>query len=152
MSAKRFRIAFSFAGEKRDFVAEIANLLAKQFGEDAILYDKFHEAEFANWKLGLVLQEHYHDNSDLIVVVVCPDYSKKDWCGLEWVAIHGMLMSGRDREIMLCRFQHAKLQGLHENAGFVELDHKTAVQAADLILERLAINEGNPKHHYKSSS
>ena len=40
MSAKRFRIAFSFAGEKRDFVAKIAGILAKHFGEAAILYDK----------------------------------------------------------------------------------------------------------------
>jgi hypothetical protein len=72
MSAKRFRIAFSFAGEKRELVAQVAAILAKKFGEDKILYDKYHEAEFANWKLGLLLQEHYHDRSDLIVVVVCP--------------------------------------------------------------------------------
>lgn len=49
MSDKRFRIAFSFAGEKRDFVAEVAGILAKRFGEAAILYDKFHEAEFARY-------------------------------------------------------------------------------------------------------
>ena len=47
MSAKRFRIAFSFAGEKRDYVAQVAAILAKRFGEAAILYDKYHEAEFA---------------------------------------------------------------------------------------------------------
>ncbi|HWB06876.1 MAG TPA: hypothetical protein VG796_27880 [Verrucomicrobiales bacterium] len=47
MSAKRFRIAFSFAGEKRDFVEKVAALLAAKFGTDAIFYDKFHEAEFA---------------------------------------------------------------------------------------------------------
>ncbi len=152
MSTKRFRIAFSFAGEKRDFVAQVAAILAQRFGEDKILYDKFHEAEFANWKLGLNLQELYHDHSDMIVVVVCPDYVKKDWCGLEWVAIHGMLMSGKDREIMLCRFAHAKLQGLHENAGFVELDHRTPEQTAALILERLALNEGKPKDHYTDSA
>lgn len=148
MSEKRFRIAFSFAGEKRDFVAQAAAILAARFGEDKILYDKFHEAEFANWKLGLILQELYHDHSDMIVVVVCPDYIKKDWCGLEWVAIHGMLMSGKDREIMLCRFEHAKLQGLNENAGFVELDRKSSEQAATLILERLALNEGRPRDYY----
>jgi tetratricopeptide (TPR) repeat protein len=152
MSTKRFRIAFSFAGEKRDFVAQVSGILAKPFGEAAILYDKYHEAEFANWKLGLNLQELYHDQSDMIVVVVCPDYTKKDWCGLEWVAIHGMLMSGKDREIMLCRFAHAKLQGLNENAGFVELDHKTPAEAADLVLERLALNEGKPKDYYKPAS
>ena len=152
MSTKRFRIAFSFAGEKRDFVAQVAAMLAARFEQDKILYDKFHEAEFANWKLGLLLQGLYHDDADMIVVVVCPDYSKKDWCGLEWIAIHGMLMSGKDREIMLCRFDHAKLQGLHENAGFVELDLKTPEQAVALILERLALNEGHPKDHYTASA
>ena len=152
MSTKRFRIAFSLAGEKRDFVAAVAAIVAARFGEEKILYDKYHEAEFANWKLGLLLQELYHDQSDLIVAVVCPDYSKKDWCGLEWVAIHGMLMSGKDREIMLCRFEHAKLQGLNENAGYIELDDKTPEQVAMLILERLALNEGKPKNYYTSDA
>ena len=41
---KRFRIAFSFAGEKRDYVAKVAGILAKRFGERAILYDKYHQA------------------------------------------------------------------------------------------------------------
>jgi tetratricopeptide (TPR) repeat protein len=152
MNSKRFRIAFSFAGEKRDFVSKVAAILAQRFGEVAILYDKFHEAEFAQWKLGLNLPDLYRDQSDLIVVVVCPDYSEKEWCGLEWVAIHGMLMSGKNHEIMLSRFGHAKLQGLYENAGFVELDHKTPDQVATLILERLALNEGHPKEHYTTAS
>lgn len=47
MNTKRFRIAFSFAGEKRAFVAKVAAILAKRFGKDAILYDKFFEAAFA---------------------------------------------------------------------------------------------------------
>lgn len=152
MSSKRFRIAFSFAGEKRDFVAKVADILAKQFGQDHILYDKYHEAEFAEWKLGLNLPDLYRDQSDMIVVVVCPDYSEKEWCGLEWVAIHGLLMAGKDREIMLSRFGHAKLQGLYENAGFVELDDKTPDQAATLILERLALNEGKLKDRYTKSA
>src|SRR5262249_9094009 len=46
MSAKRFRIAFSFAGEKRSFVARVAAILAQRFTESKILYDQYHEAEF----------------------------------------------------------------------------------------------------------
>ena len=34
MSAKRFRVAFSFAGEKRDFVEQVADILSERFGED----------------------------------------------------------------------------------------------------------------------
>ena len=51
-TTKRFRIAFSFAGERRDFVAQVAAILARRFGEDAILYDKYQEAEFARHDLG----------------------------------------------------------------------------------------------------
>lgn len=153
MSKKRFLIAFSYAGEKRDFVSQVAAILADRLGgEDKILYDKYHEAEFGEWKLGLNLPDLYRDQSDLIVVVICLDYIEKDWCGLEWVAIHGLLISGRSRDILLCRFDLAQLQGLYENAGFVELDDKTPEQAATIILERLALNDGKPKNHYTTST
>ncbi len=45
MSAKRFRIAFSFAGEKRGFVEKAAAILARVFKKAQVLYDKYHEAE-----------------------------------------------------------------------------------------------------------
>lgn len=47
MTAERFKVAFSFAGEKRDFVAQVAAILARKFGHERILFDKYHEAEFA---------------------------------------------------------------------------------------------------------
>src|SRR5262245_21865857 len=91
MEDKRFRIAFSFAGEKRDFVAQVAALLAEQFGENKILYDKFHEAEFARFDLGVYLPRLYHDESDLVVAVLCPNYDQKRWTGWEWTALHAQL-------------------------------------------------------------
>jgi hypothetical protein len=148
MSAKRFRIAFSFAGEKRDFVAKVAAILAQRFTKAAILYDKFHEAEFARYDLGVYLPGLYRDQSDLVVAMLCKDYDVKLWTGWEWMAIHAQLNKNEGAKIMLCRFDHAHVDGLFENAGFVELDHKTPEQAATLILERLALNEGKPKDHY----
>jgi len=86
------------------------------------------------------------------VVIVCPNYEPKEWCGLEWKAIFDLLKQRKDEDVMLCRFNHATVKGLHSIAGFVELDGKTAEQAATLILERLALNEGKPKNHYLSST
>ncbi len=41
MSTKRFRIAFSFAGEKRDFVAQVAALLASiGSGSEELILEK----------------------------------------------------------------------------------------------------------------
>ncbi len=148
MCDKRFRIAFSFAGEKRPFVKEVADIFAKRFDQSAILYDKYHEAEFARNDLSIYLPNLYNRDSDLVVVVVCPNYDVKEWTGLEWLAIHDLLQQRRREEVMLCRFDHAHVDGLFRGAGFIELDHKTPEQFAQLILERLAINEGKPKDHY----
>src|SRR6266568_94457 len=145
MSDKRFRIACSFAGEKRDYVAKVAAILAQRFGELAILYDKYHEAEFARYDLGIYLPKLYRDESDLVVAVLCPEYNQKPWTGWEWVAIHAQLTKKEGSKIMLCRFEHAHVDRLFEGAAFVELDDKTPEQTATLILQRLAINEGKSR-------
>ncbi|MGH8625184.1 MAG: DUF4062 domain-containing protein [Gammaproteobacteria bacterium] len=149
---RRFRVAFSFAGEKRDFVAKVAAVLAQRFGEFAILYDKYHEAEFARSDLGTYLPKLYAEDSDLVVVVVSRDFEKKQWVGLEWTAIHELSNRRPDQTVMLTRFDHAEIPGLYDTAGFIELDRRTPDQAATLILERLALNQGKPKDHYTASA
>jgi Tol biopolymer transport system component len=147
-SGKRFRIALSFAGEKRAFVEEVARVLAKCFSEEEILYDEFHEAEFARHDLGIQLPKLYGEQSELIVPVLCPNYDPKRWTGWEWLHIYSLLTKADGHRVMPCRFQHAIADGLSAAAGFIELDHKTPMETAALILQRLAINEGKPKDYY----
>jgi len=148
LPAKRFRVALTFSGDKRDFIAQIASILANHFSEAEILYDKYHEAEFARRDLGFYLPALYHDQADLIVVVVCRDYEQKEWCGLEWDAIFDLLKKRKNDDVMLCRFDNATVKGLYSTAGFVDLDGKTPELTATRILERLALNEGKPKNYY----
>ncbi len=75
-NAKRFRIAFSFAGEKRQFAEQTAKILGRLIGEDKILYDKFHEAEFARHELGIYLPKLYGEQSELLVPALCARYDK----------------------------------------------------------------------------
>lgn len=144
---KRFRIAFSFAGEKRDFVEQTARILAARFSEEKILYDEYHEEEFSRARLGRYLPRFYHDQTDLVVVVICRDYLLKEWPGLEWDAIFDLIKKRRDDEVMLTRFDRAEVAELYD-AGYIELDDKSAEQFAFKILRRLAFNEGKPKDHY----
>src|ERR1041385_2144168 len=152
MTTRRFRIAFSFAGEKRDFVAKVAAILARQFGKERILYDKFHEAEFARHDLGILLPKLYGEQSDLIVPVLCPNYDVKRWTGWEWLHIYSLLTKSDGKRVMPTRFEYANADGLSAAAGFVELDDKTPEDLAALILERLALNEGEPKDFYAKQS
>jgi tetratricopeptide (TPR) repeat protein len=152
MESKRFRIAFSFAGEKRDFVAEVAAILARRFGKERILYDKFHLAEFSRGDLAFYLPDLYEKEAELVVAVFCPDYEKKEWCGLEWSAIFGLLKKRNASEVMLTRFNRVEGKGLRGLAGYTDLDELTPEQAASVILERLAVNEGKPGDYYAEPS
>ena len=145
---KRFRIAFSFAGEKRAFVAQVAAILARQFGRERVLYDKFHQGEFSRGDLAFYLPDLYEKESELVVAVFCPDYENKEWCGLEWNAIFGLLKKRNVGEVMLTRFGGVEGKGLRGLAGYTDLDGLTPEQAASVILERLAFNEGKPRDFY----
>jgi radical SAM enzyme (TIGR01210 family) len=145
---RRFRVAFSFAGEEREYVAKVAVKLAGYFGGQHILYDKFHEAELAGHDAGLRLPQLYIEQSDLIVPVFCPAYDPKRWTGWEWDHIYGLLTSADGQRVMLSRLKQATVRGLTPATAFIELDNKTPDEFAILILERLALNERKPKDHY----
>lgn len=146
--SKRFRIALSYAGEKRDFVAPVATILAQRFGKDRVLYDKFHRAEFARTDLATYLPALYLEQADLVVVVICKDYEEKEWTGLEWDAVLSLRKQRKLDEVMLCRFDYIEGKGLLGLAGYLDLDHVTPREAAEYILQRLAINEKLPSDHY----
>ncbi len=141
MDKRRFRVAFSYSGAKRDYVSEVATILATEFTRKAVLYDRFHEAEFGRHDLGIYLPDLYFHQVDLIVVVLGGGYETKEWCGLEWTAIHALLARKETDLVMLCRFEKATVRGLYGTAGYVDLDDKTPAEAAAIILERLAVNE-----------
>jgi hypothetical protein len=116
---KRFRTALSFPGERRPFVEQIASHLADQVGRERVLYDKYYEAELARVDLDTYLQRLYHDESELIVVFLCADYERKEWCGLEWRAIRDLVKGPRKSDVMFLRFDDTTIPGLLSIDGYV---------------------------------
>ena len=76
---RRFRIALSFPGEHRPFVEQVADHLAAAVGRERVLYDKYHEAEFARIDLDVYLPRLYREQSELIVLFLCSEYATKRW-------------------------------------------------------------------------
>ena len=131
---RRFQVALSFPGEKRDFVKSVADGLRSR-GVD-VFYDHFFEAELATLDLDIRLQRIYHENSDLLVVFVCEEYERKDWCGLEFRAIRD-LIKRRRADLMLMRFDDTELPGVFSIDGYIDLRGRTPEQAIDLICRRI---------------
>jgi nucleoside phosphorylase len=155
-TSKRFEVALSFPGERRDYVAAVADHLAERLGRERVLYDRWHEAEFARPDLDTYLQTLYHDQSALIAVFLCADYERKDWCGgVEWRAVKDLIKRREGAAIMPLRFDNTEIPGLFSTDGYIWLGgHRDPAEVAALILTRWQLNGGKlpaeqapePKH------
>lgn len=70
----RFKVALSFAGEKRGYVSAVAAEVKKRLGQGSVFYDMDFTAQLARPNLDALLQRIYQKNSDLVVVFLCADY------------------------------------------------------------------------------
>jgi len=139
---KRFRVALSYPGEHRGFVSRVAERLSARLGRDRVLYDKYHEAEFARIGLDTHLQHLYHDESELIVVFLSANYERKEWCGLEWRAIRDVIKQRRESAVVPVRFDNTEIPGLFSTDGSLPVDDREPEAIADLILQRLHLERG----------
>lgn len=135
---RRFAVALSFPGERRDFVAKVAFGLREVFGEQRVFYDRFHEVELSRPNLDLVLQQFYSQDSDLVIVFVCGEYDEKEWCGLEWRAIRELMKthSRADEDVMFLRFDNKPLPGMLSIDGFLDISRRSERDVIDAILRR----------------
>lgn len=139
MPQRRFRVALSFPGERRDYVRKVAEKLADALGREAVLYDEYLTPELARPDLDLYLGRLYRDDSDLLVPFLCADYGLKKWCNLEWRQLRDILFTLEGERIMPLRFYDAPIPGLLAIDGYVAIAGRTPEEVAELILERLTV-------------
>lgn len=151
MTARRYRVAFSFSEEKRNFVSKLAAELAGRFGEAQILYDEYHPDEFSRPVVDRHLRELYEQQSDLIVVIASPHSAPEEWRGLDLGTIRSSSKKSARGKVLLARFERANPKGLHSTAGFLELDDLTPRQTAELIFDRLELGAGKADDNGRES-
>lgn len=136
-----FKVALSFPGETRDYVAKVAEELKKHLPRGSVFYDRNFTAQLARPNLDTLLQSVYGRQSDLVVVFLSSDYDKKEWCGLEWRSIREFIKRRDDHTVMLMRFDDGEVPGVMCLDGYVDLRHHGPAEAAKFILERVHLAE-----------
>lgn len=137
-SGRRFKVALSFPGERREFVEKVAEKLAAALGRDSVFYDKYYEAELARGNIDVYLGKIYGVHADLVAPFFCAEYDKKQWCQLEWRNIRVILFDLEDDRVMPFRFDDTQITGFLRIDGFVPIGTRSPEQMADLILQRLS--------------
>jgi tetratricopeptide (TPR) repeat protein len=146
-AGRRFTVGFSYAGEDRPVVAPVAERLAARLGRERLLFDKFHEAELARPDLDVYLPRLYRDQTELIVVVLSPDYPRKRWCGLEWRWIRQLILGADQERIMLLKIGNLgdlSELGIVAGDGYLDITSRPADAIAAAILERLGQPQPEP--------
>jgi len=135
----KFDVAFSFPGEKRKFVSNVADKVRKKLKKDKLFYDFDYQSQLARPNIDVLLQKIYHENSKLVVIFLSAEYMEKEWCGLEWRAIRDLIKSKKDDKIMFVKFDDKEIEGLFSIDGYIDATYHSKKEIAKFILERIEL-------------
>ncbi len=140
-----FLVAFSFAGEERPLITQIAELVEERLGRSSVFFDEWFEHYIAGNDADLRLQEIYSKRSSLIVVCVSGSYGKKAWTRAEHEVIRARLMqlrmTGEDNRVLPLRVGEGEIPGIPFNAIVPDVRSRPIEETADLIVARLRLTD-----------
>jgi hypothetical protein len=142
----RFLVAFSFAGEQRQLVREIAQAVEAKLGPGTVFLDEWYEFWLAGADADLKLQDLYGRRCALAVVCVAERYGDKPWTLAEHEAIRARLMQARAsprpeaRDAVLpLRVGDGEVPGIPFNTIVLDVRGRAVEETAALIVQRLRL-------------
>lgn len=144
---EKFLVAFSFAGEQREFVRAVAQTVENELGSSTVFLDEWYEFYLAGASADLKLQSIYLERVVLVVVCVSKPYGDKPWSQVEHEAIRARLMRSRgptsdkrERDaIFPIRVGDGEIEGIPFNSIVPDKRSRTVNQAAAIIIQRLRL-------------
>jgi hypothetical protein len=136
---KSFAVGFSFAGEQRAYVQDVA-LSLKEKGV-SVFYDRYHEVDLWGCDLLDTLNDLYSERLNLVVLFVSKEYVEMDFTNVERRAVLTKAISTRQKYVMPVRFDESKLPGLPPTIGYLSASENTPEQLAVKICKALGISQ-----------
>lgn len=145
----KFKIAFSFPGERRGKIKVIAEELIKKLGNDTVFYDRLYDHLLARPNLDTTLQDIYL-RSELKVIFFCPEYDEKEWCGLEFRVIRDLIKRKQDSRIMYLKMEEGTVKGLLSIDGSLDISRMENMEIVDCILKRYISLTSVDQHSFQT--
>jgi hypothetical protein len=130
-----YEIVLSFAGEDREYVEQVAQILRKH--GVPIFYDNYEEASLWGKDLAEHLHAVYSGSARFCVMFISKHYAEKVWPTHERRSAFERAIESKEEYILPARFDETPIPGLHKTIGYVDLREKSPEQLAGLIMEKL---------------
>jgi TIR domain len=131
-----YDVALSFAGEDRDYVEQVAEIL-KTSGVK-VFYDKFETAQLWGRNLADHLGEVYGKRSRFVVIFISKYYPLKAWPKHERQSAQARAIRENKIVLLPARFDDAEIEGMPSSTAYVDLRRTTPAELAKLVQQKLS--------------
>ncbi len=133
---RKFDVALSFAGEQREYVDQVADIL--QSNGITVFYDEFFKSQLWGKDLTVYFKEVYYSNSNWCIMFISKEYVSKAWPSFERKnAIARELKVEEGEYILPVRFDDTEVPGLPTTIGYQDARKESPEDIANLFLEKI---------------
>ncbi|MDI3524643.1 TIR domain-containing protein [Kosmotoga sp.] len=134
-----YDVALSFAGEQRDYVREVAKILAEEY-ELKVFFDEFEEEKLWGKNLYDKLHEIYSKKARYIIIFVSKEYKEKIWTNHERKAAQERALELKDKEYILpVRFDESEIPGLPSTVCYLDARKFSPQEVALTFAKKLGL-------------
>lgn len=130
-----YDIAFSFAGEDRSIVEQLASKLTEE--RVRVFYDAYEKAALWGKDLYQHLQSVYKDRARYCVVFVSAAYADKLWTRHELKQAQARAFKEHREYILPVRLDDTEIPGLNATTGYIDLRQHTVEELQKVVLQKL---------------
>lgn len=130
-----YDVALSFAGEDREYVERVAEILHSY--DVKVFYDRYEQTDLWGKDLYTHLDKVYRKRSRYCIIFVSAAYKDKVWTNHERSSAQARALESASEYILPARFDQTELPGLRPTVGYVDIGNVSAEDFANLVLDKI---------------
>lgn len=146
-SEGKYDVAFSFAGEQRDYVGKVASYIENR-SNLRVFYDENEKLEIWGKNLMDYLKLIYEKRANYCVMFISKDYAEKSWPNFERQIIQARSLT-EDGVLLPVRFDNTPIKGEVPTIAYLRIDSMKPEELAELIIGKVT---GSGRYFTKESA
>ena len=138
----KYQVALSFAGEDREYVNKVAELLKEN--DISVFYDKFEQVDLWGKDLGIHFDYVYRRQSQYFIPFISVNYQKKIWTHYEVRTAIARAIENKEEYILPVKFDDTELDGIRSTLGYLDIRNMSPKELANAIIQKLGAEPNIP--------
>lgn len=134
-----YDVCLTFAGERRGYVREVADLLTERGVR--VFFDEHEKVQLWGKDLYAHLDDIYQNLARHCVLFASAEYDKKVWTNHERRSAQARAIREQGDYLLPARFDDTPIPGIPDTVGYIDLQKVTPAGLADLIEQKLGPRE-----------